>query len=75
MCTPVSYERGRAVAYIVFFLLAVTAALTQTKSAKKAVEDKPLLQYAKLPVYFEQNVDKRTPKYGFCLVEEDTVYF
>jgi RHS repeat-associated protein len=65
MCTPVSYERGRAVAYIVFFLLAVTAALTQTKSAKKAVEDKPLLQYAKLPVYFEQNVGQTDAKVRF----------
>ena len=66
MCILVSRNQGRALAYVLFFLLEITTASAQTTAAtKKTTPDNAMLQYAKIPLYFEENVGQTDAQVRF----------
>ena len=65
MCILVSRNHGRALAYVLFFLLEIITASPQTTATKKTTPDNALLQYAKIPLYFEENVGQTDAQVRF----------
>jgi RHS repeat-associated protein len=65
MCILVSRNHSRALACVVFFLLEIATASAQSTATKKTTPDNALLQYAKIPLYFEENVGQADAQVRF----------